>query len=119
MPNLSDSGYRPGDGHQGRRPGISPVSPGLAAPGFGSSPVPTPGPAGVHVLPAPRQRLSFGTRLLGLAVVVVAILVAVWWIMLVAAAVWRFLELAAVTVLAGYAGWRLGVRHGRRHPGAP
>jgi len=71
----------------------------------------------VHVLPAPRRRLSFGTKLLGLAVVVVGVLVVLWWVTVVAATVWRYVQLGAVTLGGGYVGWRLGVRHGRRHPG--
>ncbi|HWC11413.1 MAG TPA: hypothetical protein VG455_09345 [Acidimicrobiales bacterium] len=51
-----------------------------------------------------------------LAVVAVVVVLVVSW---AAAFVWaalRILELMAVAVIAGWVCWRLGVRHGRRHP---
>jgi hypothetical protein len=65
------------------------------------------------VLPAPRRRLTLGTRLLGLAVVAAAVALALWWIVAVAAAVLHIAELAAMGVVTGWVGWKLGVRHGR------
>jgi hypothetical protein len=68
----------------------------------------------VHVLPAPRRSLPIGSRLLGAALMVVAVVVVLWWITIVAAVVFRVVELGAVTLVSGYVGWRLGVHHGRR-----
>jgi hypothetical protein len=51
-----------------------------------------------------------------LAIVAVLVVVIVSW---AAAFLWaavRILELVAVAVVAGWVCWRLGVRHGRRHP---
>ena len=64
----------------------------------------------------PRRSSSLGVRVTGLAVAVVAVGLAVWWVV---AAVWalvHIVELVAVAGLFGYAGWKLGVRHGSRHP---
>jgi len=47
---------------------------------------------------------------------VVIVLVASWLVAL-AWTVFRVVQLVAVAVGAGWVGWRLGVRHGRRHPG--
>ena len=42
--------------------------------------------------------------------------VALWWVLTLIVAVLHLLELVATAVVCGYAGWRLGVHHGRRHP---
>jgi hypothetical protein len=68
---------------------------------------------GVHVLPAPRGRLTLGTRLLGLAVVAVAMALALWWLVAAAAAILHIVELVAMGAVTGWVGWKLGVRHGR------
>jgi hypothetical protein len=85
-----------------------------------SSPVPA-GATKVEVLTgrSPRRRrsgLTLGTRLIGLAAVAVAVVLVVGW---VAALIWaalRIVELIGAAVVSGWVGWRLGVRHGRRHP---
>ncbi|HEX2192756.1 MAG TPA: hypothetical protein VHH09_06140 [Acidimicrobiales bacterium] len=64
-----------------------------------------------------RPQRSASWTVAKLAVVaVVAVLVVSWAAAFVWAAV-RILELVAVAVLTGWVCWRLGVRHGRRHPG--
>ena len=63
-----------------------------------------------------RRALSFGPTLGVLAIVAIAGLLLVSWVAAFAWAVFRLLELVAVAVVAGWVGWRLGVRHGRRHP---
>ena len=63
-----------------------------------------------------RSRLTLGTRVLGVAALAVAVVLVVGWI---AALIWaarRVVELIGAVVVSGWAGWRLGVRHGRRHP---
>jgi hypothetical protein len=70
----------------------------------------------VEVLTGRVPQRHLGTRLIGLAAVAVAAVLVVGW---VAALVWaalRVVELLGVAVVTGWAGWRLGVRHGRRHP---
>jgi Flp pilus assembly protein TadB len=59
---------------------------------------------------------GLGVRLLGLAVIVIAALVAVSLVAHIVLAVLRILELVAVAVVAGWIGWKLGVHHGRRLP---
>ena len=62
------------------------------------------------------SRLTLGTRLLGLAVLAVGAVLVVGW---VAAFIWaalRIVELIGAAVVSGWVCWRLGVRHGRRHP---
>ena len=66
--------------------------------------------------PARRRSVGIGPALLVLAVVGIAGLLVVSWIAAFAWALIRLVELAAVATLAGWVGWRLGVRHGRRHP---
>lgn len=59
--------------------------------------------------------LSWTVAKLGILAVVA--LVAVSWAAALLWTVLRVLELVAVAVVAGWVCWRLGVRHGRRHPG--
>jgi hypothetical protein len=64
----------------------------------------------------PRSRLTLGTRVIGVAAIAVAAVLVVGW---VAALIWaalRVVELIGAVVVSGWVGWRLGVRHGRRHP---
>ncbi len=64
--------------------------------------------------PEPRERRRGGVGL-GLTVIgVVAVLVALSWVVAVVWAVLRIVELVAVAFVFGWAGWKLGVRHGRR-----
>ena len=63
-----------------------------------------------------RSGMTLGARLIGLAALAIGVVLVVGW---VAALIWaalRVVELIGVAVVAGWAGWRLGVRHGRRHP---
>ena len=75
------------------------------------------------VLPAtPRARRPDRPRSLpgGLATIaVVAIVgfVVVGWVAAAFFAVLRIVELLAVALVAGWVGWQLGVRHGRRQSG--
>ena len=57
-----------------------------------------------------------GGRLLGTAVLVIAVLLGVWWLGTVVWAVLHILEFVAIAVVTGVAGYKLGVHHGRRHP---
>ncbi len=67
-----------------------------------------------RLAPERRAGRSLGWSVVTLAVVAVVALVVVSW---VAAFVWaalRILELVAVAIVAGWVGWKVGVRHGRR-----
>jgi hypothetical protein len=64
-----------------------------------------------------RRSLGLGTRALGGLALVAGALLVVWWLTAVIWAVLRVVELVAAAAVAGYLGWKLGVRHGRRHPG--
>ena len=64
----------------------------------------------------PRRSSPLGATLVVLAVVAVLGLLLVSWFAALAWAVIRVVELVAVAVIAGWVAWRLGVRHGRRHP---
>jgi lysylphosphatidylglycerol synthetase-like protein (DUF2156 family) len=77
-----------------------------------------PGPARLDQerVAAPRRSLGVGRTLAVLAVVAVAGLLVVSWVAAFAWALIRLVELVAVALIAGWVGWRLGVRHGRRHP---
>jgi lysylphosphatidylglycerol synthetase-like protein (DUF2156 family) len=66
--------------------------------------------------PPRRRSFGVGATLAVLAVVAVAGLLVVSWVAAFAWAVIRLVELVAVALVAGWVGWRLGVRHGRRHP---
>jgi hypothetical protein len=66
--------------------------------------------------PARRRAFRVGPALAVLVVVAVVGLLVVWWVAAFAWAVIRLVELVAVALVAGWVGWRLGVRHGRRHP---
>lgn len=59
---------------------------------------------------------SGGGALVRLAVVGVVLVLIGSWLVALAWTVLRLLQLVAVAVGAGWVGWRLGVRHGRRHP---
>jgi Flp pilus assembly protein TadB len=59
---------------------------------------------------------SGGSRLLGGAILVVAILLVTWWVGALVWAALRLLELVGAALVAGVVGWKLGVWHGRRHP---
>jgi len=47
-------------------------------------------------------------------VALVALLVVGWWALAVVSLVLRLAQLVVVATAAGWVGWRLGVRHGRR-----
>ncbi len=66
--------------------------------------------------PDGRPSSSLGPTVAVLAIAAVAGLLLVSWVAAFAWAVFRLLELVAVAVVAGWVGWRLGIRHGRRHP---
>lgn len=66
--------------------------------------------------PSRRRSVGIGPALVVLAVVGIGGLLVVWWIAAFAWALVRLVELVAVATVAGWVGWRLGVRHGRRHP---
>lgn len=67
--------------------------------------------------PARRGTRSLGWAVAGVALVaLVVVLVASWAIALVWS-VFRLVQLVVVAIGAGWVGWRLGVRHRRRHPG--
>lgn len=64
--------------------------------------------------PEARERRGGGVGL-GLTVIgVIAVLVALSWVVAVVWAVLRIVELVAVAFVFGWVGWKLGVRHGRR-----
>lgn len=65
---------------------------------------------------ASRRSFGVGSTLAVLAVVAVAGVLVVAWVAAFAWALIRLVELVAVALIAGWVGWRLGVRHGRRHP---
>jgi hypothetical protein len=84
----------------------------------GGAPSPVPVPAReVEVLRRRAGRAPLSVRLLGGAVVIAVAAVAVWWVVTLVWAVFHLLEIVAAAAAFGYGGWRLGVRHGRRHPG--
>lgn len=66
--------------------------------------------------PAPRRSPVLGSALVVMAVAGLLALLLVSWFAALAWALFRLLELVAVAAVAGWIGWRLGVRHGRRHP---
>jgi lysylphosphatidylglycerol synthetase-like protein (DUF2156 family) len=66
--------------------------------------------------PARRRSVGVGPTVVVLAVVAIAGLLVVSWVAAFAWALIRLVELVAVATVAGWVGWRLGVRHGRRHP---
>jgi hypothetical protein len=70
----------------------------------------------VEVLPARAGRTPIKVRLLGGVIVLGVAAVAAWWIITLVWAVFHLLEIVAAAAVFGYAGWRLGVHHGRRHP---
>ena len=62
------------------------------------------------------SRAPLSVRLLGGAVVLAVAAVAAWWVVTLVWAIFHLLEIVAAAAVFGYGGWRLGVRHGRRHP---
>lgn len=66
--------------------------------------------------PVRRRSVGFGPVLAVLAVVAVGGLLVFTWVAALAWAVIRLVELVAVAFVSGWVCWRLGVRHGRRHP---
>ena len=75
-------------------------------PGYGPQATPERGPG---------RSLTWTVAKLAIVAVIV-VLVLSWAAAFLWAAV-RILELVAVAVVAGWVCWRLGVRHGRHHPG--
>ena len=63
-----------------------------------------------------RSRLTLGTRVIGLAALAVAVVLVVGWVAAIIWAALRIVELIGAAVVSGWIFWRLGVRHGRRHP---
>ncbi len=60
---------------------------------------------------------SLGWTVAKLGIVALVVLFVVSWAAALLWTVVRIVELVAVAVIAGWVCWRLGVRHGRRHPG--
>lgn len=63
-----------------------------------------------------RRGVSGRGILVGLVVVGVLLVLVTSWLVALAWTVLRAVQLVVVAVVAGWVGWRLGVRHGRRHP---
>ena len=63
-----------------------------------------------------RRAVSGRGTVMGLAVVGVIVVLIASWVIALAWTVLRVVQLVAVALGAGWVGWRLGVRHGRRHP---
>lgn len=61
-----------------------------------------------------RRRGGLPGNLVALAIVVVVGFVVFGWVVAAFFAVLRILELVAAAVVAGWVGWKLGVRRGRR-----
>lgn len=61
-----------------------------------------------------RSRGGLPANLVGLAIVAVVGFLAVGWVAAAFFAVLRIIELLAVAAMAGWVGWKLGVRQGRR-----
>lgn len=66
--------------------------------------------------PERRDGGSLSWTVAKLGIVAVLALVVVSWAAAFFWAAFRILELVAVAVIVGWVCWRLGVRHGRRHP---
>ncbi len=64
-----------------------------------------------------RRSASRGGTVVVLGALGVVIVLVASWLVALAWTVFRVVQLVAVAVGAGWVGWRLGVRHGRRHPG--
>jgi Flp pilus assembly protein TadB len=66
--------------------------------------------------PGDTRRVASSARSTGTWLVVVAVVfvLAASWLMALAWALFRVVQLVAVAVIAGWVGWHLGVRHGRR-----
>ena len=64
-----------------------------------------------------RRAVSGRGILVGLVVVGVLLVLVTSWLVALAWTALRVVQLVVVAVGAGWVGWRLGVRHGRRHPG--
>ena len=74
-------------------------------------------PAGsVEVLARAPRRRSLKARLAVWGITAVAVVLGVIWALTLVWAVLRLIEVAGVAVLSAYVAWKLGVRHGRRHP---
>ena len=86
----------------------------------GRRPDPARAPAAVPVRPDAvikgdgRRGSGLGIKLLGLLVLAVVAVIGVWIVVGFVLAVLRIVELIAAAVVAGWIGWSLGVRHGRR-----
>lgn len=81
------------------------------------APAPTPAPAAAPPSGVATRRgggPSLGLRLIGLLIVGVIALLAVWWVFHLVLYVLHILEVIAAALVAGYVGWTLGVHHGRR-----
>lgn len=75
---------------------------------------PTAVPAARSALSPSRGRSKLGGNLAVVAIVAVLGFVVFGWLAAAFFAVLRIVELVAVAVIAGWVGWKLGVRHGRR-----
>ncbi len=67
--------------------------------------------------PARSAGRSLGWTVATFGIVALVVLFVVSWAAALLWTVVRIVELVAVAVIAGWVCWRLGVRHGRRHPG--
>ena len=66
-------------------------------------------------VPSPaRRRTGLTGRVVGVGVLALVAFVAFGWVAAAFFVVLRILELIAVAAGAGWVGWKLGVRHGRR-----
>ena len=72
--------------------------------------------SGPRVVPeqAPRSSAPATLKLVGVAVVVVAVLLVAWTVLHLVLAVLHILELVGVALVAGYIGWAAGVHRGQR-----
>ncbi|MGI8984366.1 MAG: hypothetical protein ACR2HM_07525 [Acidimicrobiales bacterium] len=75
---------------------------------------PTPVPAGPSRGRPARRRGGAGANLVVVAIVAVVGFVVLGWVVAAFFAALRILELVAVAAGAGWVGWKLGVREGRR-----
>ncbi len=75
------------------------------------SPAATPRPETLERRSTVRRPRSGGA---GLVLAVVVVLLVGWWLVALVSLIFRLATLMAIAAGAGWVGWRLGVRHGRR-----
>jgi Flp pilus assembly protein TadB len=77
-------------------------------------PAPTPAPVRPDAIETRPARTGLGVRLVGFLILAIVAVIAAWVVLGFVLAVLRIVEIVAAALVAGWVGWKLGVRHGRR-----